>query len=244
MVAPVVTRCDTTPVLEFPEKNGSLGMTGRTVIAAGAMAGGIAVGGRAHASDRSPWQDGVWLNRPQQSTIKADTLEMMTDKGADFWRETFYGFTRDSGHFYGIHAPSRFTAQLRIRAEYEKLYDQAGLMVRIDGQRWVKAGIELSDGRAMLSSVLTDGCSDWATAPYEGDPKDFWMRASVADGVLRLQVSGDGTVWPLVRLAPFPMAAFYLLGPMCCTPEREGLTVRFSDWRLTPPLNKALHDLT
>lgn len=132
----------------------------------------------------------------------------------------------------------------RRRPACRRVYNQAGLMVRIDGTRWVKAGIELSDGRAMLSSVLTDGRSDWATAPYEGDPKDFWMRASVADGVLRLQVSGDGKTWPLVRLAPFPVAESYLVGPMCCTPEREGLKVRFSDWKLTPPLNKPLHDLT
>ncbi|GAB31913.1 regulation of enolase 1 [Acetobacter pasteurianus] len=219
-------------------------MTRRTVIAAGAMAGGMALGGKARAGNSSPWQNGEWLNKPHQSAITADALEMVTDKGSDFWRETFYGFTRDSGHFYGLHAPSRFTAQLRIRAEYEKLYDQAGLMVRIDEKQWVKAGIELSDGRAMLSSVLTDGRSDWATAPYEGDPKDFWMRATVADGVLRLQVSADGKIWPLVRLAPFPKAASYLVGPMCCTPEREGLKVCFSDWLLTPPLGKALHDLT
>nr|WP_259330878.1 DUF1349 domain-containing protein [Acetobacter pasteurianus] len=219
-------------------------MTRRTVIAAGAMAGGMALGGKARAGNSSPWQNGEWLNKPHQSAITADALEMVTDKGSDFWRETFYGFTRDSGHFYGLHAPSRFTAQLRIRAEYEKLYDQAGLMVRIDEKQWVKAGIELSDGRAMLSSVLTDGRSDWATAPYEGDPKDFWMRATVEDGVLRLQVSADGKIWPLVRLAPFPKAASYLVGPMCCTPEREGLKVCFSDWLLTPPLGKALHDLT
>ncbi|MFT8720503.1 DUF1349 domain-containing protein [Acetobacter sp.] len=231
-------------VSENGEKNGLHGMTRRTVIAAGAAVGGMALSGKAHASDLSPWQNGVWLNKPHESTITADALEVTTDKGSDFWRETFYGFTRDSGHFYGIHAPSRFTAQLRIRAEYEKLYDQAGLMIRIDEKHWVKAGIELSDGRAMLSSVLTDGRSDWATAPYEGDPKDFWMRATVADGVLRLQVSGDGKLWPLVRLAPFPKAASYLVGPMCCTPEREGLKVRFSDWRLTPSLGKALHDLT
>jgi hypothetical protein len=31
---------------------------------------------------------------------------------------------------------------------------------------------------------------------------------------------------------------------MCCTPERQGLAVRFSDLRLTPPLGKALHDLS
>jgi regulation of enolase protein 1 (concanavalin A-like superfamily) len=58
-------------------------------------------------------------------------------------------------------------------------------MVRVDERRWVKAGIELSDGRAMLSSVLTDGKSDWATGPYEHDAKDFWMRATVAKGGFR-----------------------------------------------------------
>ena len=226
------------------EKNRHTGMTRRNVIAAGAAAGGVVLGARAHARTASAWRGGVWLNRPRKRTITADTLDMTTDKGSDFWRETFYGFTRDSGHFYGMPAPARFTAQLRIRAAYEKLYDQAGIMVRIDEERWVKAGIELSDGRAMLSSVLTDGRSDWATAPYTDDPKDFWMRATVADGVLRLQVSNDGKIWPLVRLAPFPQAQSYLVGPMCCTPERQGLKVRFSDWQLGPPLGKALHDLT
>lgn len=226
------------------EKNRHPSMTRRTVIAAGAVAGGMVLGARAHARTASAWRGGVWLNRPRKSAITADTLDMITDKGSDFWRETFYGFTRDSGHFYGMPAPARFTAQLRIRAAYEKLYDQAGIMVRIDEGHWVKAGIELSDGRAMLSSVLTDGRSDWATAPYTDDPKDFWMRATVADGVLRLQVSNDGKIWPLVRLAPFPQAQSYLVGPMCCTPERQGLKVRFSDWQLGPPLGKALHDLT
>ena len=117
-------------------------------------------------------------------------------------------------------------------------------MVRLDERRWVKAGIELSDGRAMLSSVLTDGRSDWATGPYEHDAHDFWMRATVADGVLRLQVSADGKLWPLTRLAPFPVAQSYRVGPMCCTPERAGLVVRFSDFRLSAPTGKDLHDLS
>ena len=53
-------------------------------------------------------------------------------------------------------------------------------MIRLDENHRVKAGIELSDGRAMLTSVLTDGRSDWATGPYEGNPADFRMRATVA----------------------------------------------------------------
>lgn len=190
-------------------------------------------------------RDGRWLNEPRVWSVDpAGDLSMVTDKGTDFWRETHYGFTRDSGHFLGFTAPAAFTAQLRIRGQYQKLYDQAGIMVRVDERRWVKAGIELSDGRAMLSSVLTDGKSDWATGPYEHDAQDFWMRATVAKGVLRLQVSADGKTWPLVRLAPFPVAASYQVGPMACTPERDGLAVRFSDLRITPPLGKDLHDLS
>ncbi|AVQ07179.1 TPA: DUF1349 domain-containing protein [Xanthomonas vasicola pv. zeae] len=199
--------------------------------------------GKTMAQDSS-WNAGTWLNRPKTVDISGDTLDVVTDQATDFWRETHYGFTRDSGHFLGIKAGARFTAQLRVRAQYEALYDQAGIMVRVDEQHWVKAGIELSDGRAMLSSVLTNPVSDWATGPYEADPKDFWIRATVADGVLRLQVSADGRHWPLVRLCPFPVASEYLVGPMCCTPERAGLKVRFSDLALRAPLGKDLHDLS
>lgn len=189
-------------------------------------------------------QDGVWLNEPERWTAQGDSLEIVTDKATDFWRKTHYGFCRDSGHFLGFRTAQAFTAELRVQCDFQALYDQAGIMVRIDAERWVKAGIEFSDERAMLSSVLTDGQSDWATAPYQHDPGDFWMRVTVADGVLRLQASADGKVWPLVRLAPFTMAQSYWVGPMACTPERGGLPVTFTRFSLKPPLGKNLHDLS
>ncbi|MBO9708686.1 MAG: DUF1349 domain-containing protein [Caulobacter sp.] len=220
----------------------------RMVMGLGAAALAAPVLARAAAAAPQPLvtslSGGTWLNAPKTWRAADGGIEAVTDNGTDFWRETHYGFTRDSGHFLGVRTADAFTAQLRIRGDYDKLYDQAGIMVRLDEQRWVKAGIELSDGRAMLSSVLTDGKSDWATGPYEADPKDFWMRATVAKGVLRLQVSADGKTWPLVRLAPFPVASSYLVGPMTCTPERAGLKVLFTDFRLSPPLGKDLHDLT
>ena len=187
--------------------------------------------------------DGVWLNEPNQWSAPGDRLEIVTDKATDFWRETHYGFVRDSGHFLGFPTAGAFTAELCVQGDFRELYDQAGIMVRIDAQHWVKAGIEFSDGHAMLGSVLTDGRSDWATAHYGHDARDFRIRATVADGVLRLQASADGKLWPLMRLAPFPKASSYLVGPMACTPERAGLKVVFSAFRLMPPLGKDLHDL-
>ena len=186
-----------------------------------------------------------WLNEPATWTAGNDHLTVVTDRGTDFWREMHYGFTRDSGHFLGRAVGGAFTAELRVRARYEALYDQAGLMVRLDETTWAKAGVELSDGEALLGSVLTVGRSDWATGPVRGDPGDVRIRATVARGVLRLQASADGGLrWPLVRLCPFPAAGRYEVGPMCCTPERAGLEVRFSDFAVTAPVGKDLHDLT
>ncbi len=140
-----------------------------------------------------------------------------------------------------------FTAQVRVNADFRELYDQAGMMVRLDEKTWVKAGIEgieFNDGNPMISSVLTQGKSDWSPALFVGDPADFWLRVTVSEGVLRLQYSTDGLSWPLLRLAPFPQAKSYQVGPMCCTPEREGLKVKFSEWSLTRPLGRDLHDLS
>ncbi len=95
--------------------------------------------------------NGVWLNEPARWTAEADSLQFVTGNATDFWRETHYGFTRDSGHFLGFPAGDAFTAELRVRADFQALYDQAGIMVRVDAQHWVKAGIEFSDGRAMLA---------------------------------------------------------------------------------------------
>ena len=185
-----------------------------------------------------------WHNEPRQWSLDEQTLTVRSDKKTDFWRDTYYGFTRDSGHFFGRTWEGDFTASLRVQGRYEELYDQAGIMVRIDEKNWIKAGIELSDGAACIGSVLTVDRSDWSTAPYASDPSDFYLRITVQNGVLRLQSSTDGVRWPLLRLCPFPKAPVYHVGPMLCTPERSGLEVTFSNFEIGPPNGKALHDLT
>lgn len=185
-----------------------------------------------------------WLNEPARWELRPDGLSVTTDSKTDFWRETHYGFIHHSGHLFGYEANGGFTATLRVRAHYDHLYDQAGLMVLADEANWVKAGVELSDGDALLGSVLTIGRSDWAIGLFPGDPSDFWVRATVDHGVLRLQASVDGRRWPLIRLCPFPKIDRCLVGPMCCTPERAGLEVLFSDFSVRPPTDKTLHDLS
>jgi regulation of enolase protein 1 (concanavalin A-like superfamily) len=195
--------------------------------------------------EASIWRTAKWLNRPSKfQTFTDGSLVVLTDLKTDFWRETHYGFIRDSGHFLGFSASGDFTAQLRIKSDFRDLYDQAGIMVRLNKEIWLKAGIEFSDGRPMISSVLTQGLSDWAPSCFLGNPNDFWLRLTICKGLLRLQYSTDGATWPLLRLAPFPTAERYSVGPMSCTPQRQGLKVIFSEWSLSEPVVRGLHDLS
>jgi len=185
-----------------------------------------------------------WFNEPSTWSLDGDTLKVTTNPKTDFWRNTHYGFTRDSGHCFGIRTQGDFTAQVRVRGQFHALYDQAGLMVRVDESTWLKAGVEFTDDVLMMSSVLTVGQSDWAIGAPVAAPDGFWMRATVARGVLRVQYSIDGTTWPLLRLAPFSSAAHYFVGPVCCTPEPGGLSVEFPRFTGGEPLRKNLHDLS
>lgn len=187
---------------------------------------------------------GSWLNPPENWSADGAQLRVTTDANTDFWRKTSYGFIRDSGHFFGTQIDGDFTAQVQVSAQYASLYDQAGLMVRIDAENWIKCGVEFSDGQLLLSTVLTVDKSDWAVSVAPPMPNGFWLRVTVAQGVIRVQYSTDGKLWPLLRLAPFPVAARYLAGPMCCTPERGGLEVVFSHFSHGPALQKDLHDLS
>lgn len=188
--------------------------------------------------------DCTWLNRPDTCSVDSTGLHVVTNARTDFWRKTHYGFERDNGHFLGAAVSGDLTAEIRFRARYDHLYDQAGLMIRLDETTWVKASIEFTDGEAMLSTVVTDGHSDWSVGKLEGDARDVRLRVTLARGALRVQASADGIRWPLFRLAPFALRGGYRIGPMCCSPERGGFACHFSDFTVGPATTKDLHDLS
>jgi uncharacterized protein len=158
-----------------------------------------------------------WLNEPAVWSGDASDLTVAVEPETDFWRTTHYGFVRDSGHFAD-------TGQMavRFRGDFAAQYDQAGLMLRIDGEHWIKAGLEL-DGQLWLSVVVTNGVSDWSQQPAPPPDADGWydIRA-VRDGDSVQILCGDQPV----RLAPFPEGELQS-GPMCAAPKGPGFSARF-----------------
>ena len=73
-----------------------------------------------------------WYCESPEWTSKPKRLSVVTGLKTDFWQTTFYGFQRDNGHFYQTEVEVDFSAEVVIHGYYEELYDQAGLMLRLD----------------------------------------------------------------------------------------------------------------
>jgi regulation of enolase protein 1 (concanavalin A-like superfamily) len=165
-----------------------------------------------------------WLNEPAEWSRAGGELSVGVEPGTDFWRTTHYGFVRDSGHF--AYAELTGEASVRFRGEWAAQYDQAGLMLRVDAETWVKAGIERVDGRDWLSVVVTRGLSDWSQQPAPPPDADgFHTIRAIRSGDSVQLLAGDQPI----RLAPLPPDVPVLAGAMCAAPEGPGFTAHFTD---------------
>jgi regulation of enolase protein 1 (concanavalin A-like superfamily) len=188
------------------------------------------------------WSDATWLNPPLHTEPDGGALVVTTRRESDFWRATSYGFVRDDGHALLTGFPSGCAVEVEFAARFEELYDQAGLMVRVDAQTWIKAGIEISDGLPQLGAVVTHGRSDWSVAPVpEWSGRRVTVRASRAGDAVTIRARCEDEPWQMVRLAPLDPDATAAAGPFCCSPRREGLSVRFTRFALGPA-DRSLHE--
>ena len=173
-----------------------------------------------------------WLNEPPAWRADGDAVHMTAAPGSDFWQKTHYGFRRDNGHFYYTEVEGDFTLEAQVLGGYRDLYDQAGLMVRIDAANWIKTGIEFVQGRQLVSAVVTREFSDWSVAPLPGNPPAIWMRLKRAGDTVEVYYSLDGQEYTMLRLAYLPPGVPVQAGLMCAAPDGQGFPVEFRGLRL------------
>ncbi|HEV3068055.1 MAG TPA: DUF1349 domain-containing protein [Streptosporangiaceae bacterium] len=174
-----------------------------------------------------------WLNEPASWQRTGDVLTVSVDPGTDFWRETGYGYIRDSGHVYGEVLAGDLDVSVRLRGNLGVQYDQAGVMLRADERTWLKTGVEFFEGRARLSTVLTLGRSSWMVTDLPEGTDDIVLRVSRrGDAVEVRYVIEDGPP-ELAALVFLPPGRDVLAGVMAAAPEGPGFRVTFHDLRIT-----------
>lgn len=184
-----------------------------------------------------------WRNQPPFYEEQAGTLLVRTGKDTDYWNNTFYGFKHADGHFRATEVTGDFSFEVSFFASYQRLYDQAGAMLFVDGENWLKCGVEFTDGALHFSVVVTrDDQSDWSVMPLGGAiDAPVTLRLTRHAEALRVQIREPDGRWRLVRLCFLAMGEAVEVGPMACSPTGEGLEVRFAQLALDEPISRELH---
>ncbi len=188
-----------------------------------------------------PFAEHTWLNEPKNWHVDDNGLRLVTDNKTDFWRGTYYGFRRDNGHALLRQLTGDFTATATLSAPFTQLYDQAGLMLRAEEEVWLKTGVEVSDGVANLSAVVTRGQSDWSVLPAPDIGASVSVRATRLKDAIFVQYRTKDGDWRMLRLCSLTAAPIWV-GPMACTPERAGLEVTFISFTVSDPVVQGIHD--
>ena len=177
-----------------------------------------------------------WLHAPANVTSTPTTLQVQVQGGTDFWRVTHYGFIRDNGHFFYQEQPGDFMAKVKVIGHYQDLYDQAGLMIRLDEKNWIKTGIEYVKGVQNVSAVVTREVSDWSVVPRQDSPTAVWLTLLRKGDYVEIQYSFDNKDFKMLRLAYFPPTPGkkVQIGLMCAAPDGKGFPVEFTDFSVTP----------
>ncbi|MEY2614472.1 MAG: uncharacterized protein QOH78_245 [Verrucomicrobiota bacterium] len=171
-----------------------------------------------------------WLNEPQNWKQEGGQLSVFADAHTDFWRKTHYGFVRDNGHFYYEKVSGNFEIETEFRGKYESLYDQAGLMVRLDETTWMKTGIEFVNGIHHVSAVVTRDYSDWSVVPLHAYHGSLRLRLKREGGAITIEYFASDDGWVMFRTAYLSTADELEVGRMVAAPDGGGFEAVFSEF--------------
>lgn len=173
-----------------------------------------------------------WYNEPERWEIKENALEMFVTPKSDYWRISHYGFTVDDAPFYYATYGGEFEAKIKVKGDYQTRFDHAGLMLRIDHENYIKAGIEFVNGKYNLSTVVTHKTSDWSVIALEHPVSEIWIKAVRRLDAIEIFYSFDDKTYIMMRNAWMPDNTPIQVGPMAASPDGEGFIAKFEDFKV------------
>lgn len=187
----------------------------------------VSFAGMAQSLDRMQW-----FNEPEQWEINGNTLMMDVTPQTDYWRISHYGFTVDDAPFLYTLRGGEFEVKVRISGDYRTRFDQSGLMLRIDRENYIKAGIEFVDGKYNLSTVVTHHTSDWSIIPLDMPVEYVWIKAVRRLDAVEIFYSFDDKEYTMMRNAWLQDNCPVMVGMMAACPDGTGFTARFADFSI------------
>lgn len=151
---------------------------------------------------------------------------------SDYWRISHYGFTVDDAPFYYSLQGGEFETKVKISADYKVRFDQSGLMLRVDHENYIKAGIEYVDGKYNLSTVVTHKTSDWSVITLDKPVPYVWIKAVRRLDAIEVFYSFDDKDYIMMRNAWMQDNRPIMVGLMAACPDGDGFTAKFENFSI------------
>jgi regulation of enolase protein 1 (concanavalin A-like superfamily) len=187
-----------------------------------------------------------WTNEPPSWKLEGGVLTVKPAGDTDLWRNTIVpGKTPDNLHVLGRPVRGNFLVEARLTGDFRHQYDQAGLLVRQDGDNWLKVGVELLvsdwDGRfhvkeptRLVNGAYTrGGWSEWSVVPpMTADQLHSWIRIERLAETCIVSYSYDGSTFHFMKVCAFPDADALEVGRFIGAPTQSGYTATIDRFRL------------
>ena len=173
-----------------------------------------------------------WFNEPESWEIKDETLLMDVTPQSDYWRISHYGFTVDDAPFLYTLRGGEFEVKVKVSGEYKTRFDQAGLMIRIDHENYLKTGIEYVDGKYNLSAVVTHHTSDWSVVQLDKPVPFVWIKAVRRLDAVEVFYSFDDKEYIMMRNCWMQDNTPVMVGLMAASPDGDGFKAKFEHFSI------------
>lgn len=173
-----------------------------------------------------------WFNEPEKWEIKDYTLSMFVTPQSDYWRISHYGFTVDDAPFLYTTYGGEFEVKVKISGDYKTRFDQSGLMLRIDHENYIKAGIEFVDGKYNISTVVTHKTSDWSVITLDEPVPYLWIKAVRRSDAVEVFYSLDDKTYTMMRNAWLSDNTPVMVGLMAACPDGNGFNAKFEHFKV------------
>ena len=171
-----------------------------------------------------------WYHEPSDWSIENHHLVISPQARTDFWQRTHYGFEVDNGHFLFVNVEGDFIMEASMSSKFQHQYDQAGLMVRVSDQCWMKSSLEFeSEEPNKLGVVVTNhGYSDWSSQDVSDELAAYKMRVTRKNSDYKVEYYNESAeMWVQIRLFHLFDQSVVKAGIYCCSPKEAGFKVRF-----------------
>jgi uncharacterized protein len=186
--------------------------------------------------DGTVWSNPLkaWANKPKKvKEIGAQIIVKVPTK-TDCWRKTRHNFIMDNAPYYWHKVTGDFQVLVKVRGQFSKMYDKAGIMIRLDEENWILSGMEHFNDKMNHSTCVTRDFTDWSLAPLpeNAEKVGIWFCLKRMGNAYESFYSIDGKVWVQTRQGLFTDRPVLKVGIVCACPMGDPYKVTFEYYRV------------